>query len=380
MDAEEKNMNEILSVIVADLFDKSKGELSPKIHRLRDEIKKVIEGEETIFGKFHGLVESFREIIPDEKQRYHAAIKALSTTSKLSRKEIVAAVNNQLEELTLLEKGLMPALPDWRNELKVMEATTQEIRGERAKLRERMVWLESEEIRIFTGMAERQKEAELAEKAMWELFRELGAEITSITKKVEETTAETPAAQPIAQRGPIPGAVPVVEQAGGEQKRELSGSSAPGAIPVVEKTGGGQKIEIGASSAPQDSAFQKKCPMCGGRMDFYGNSEMWQCYACGHEELETAEVQGKGEEKNEQTNAPGPTPASEPMLDQSPPLAVPWTPPSSNENQESKKESSPPNNQPSTKKKACPVCRKKMQWHEMENTWRCPFCDYERRI
>ncbi len=357
MDAEEKNMNEILSVIVADLFDKSKGELSPKIHRLRDEIKKVIEGEETIFGKFHGLVESFREIIPDEKQRYHAAIKALSTTSKLSRKEIVAVVNNQLEELTLLEKGLMPALPDWRNELKVMEATTQEIRGERGKLRERIVWLESEEQRILTGMAARKKEAELAEKAMWELFRELGAEMTLITKKVEEATAETPTAQPIAQRGPIPGAVPVVEQAGGEQKRELSGSSAPGAIPVVEKTGGGQKIEIGASSAPQDSAFQKKCPMCGGRMDFFLHGDMWQCYSCAYEELKENEVQGKSlEEKSEQTSL------------------------SSNENQESKKESSPPNNQPSTKKKACPVCRKKMQWHEMENTWRCPFCDYERRI
>lgn len=73
--------------------------------------KKVIEGENTIFGKFRELVESFEEIIPEENQRYHAAIKALSTTSKLSRQEIVKAVNIQLEELKPLEKSLMSALP-----------------------------------------------------------------------------------------------------------------------------------------------------------------------------------------------------------------------------------------------------------------------------
>ena len=62
MSAEEKNRNEILSRIVADLFVKSKGgeELSSKIRRLRDEIKKVIESEDTIFGKFRELVASFR--------------------------------------------------------------------------------------------------------------------------------------------------------------------------------------------------------------------------------------------------------------------------------------------------------------------------------
>src|SRR6266496_248153 len=99
MGAEEKNRNENISRIAAELFVKSEGgeELSSKIHRLRDEIKKVIENEDTIFGKFRELVASFEEIIPEEKQRYNAAVKALSTTSKLSRQDIVKAVINQLE-------------------------------------------------------------------------------------------------------------------------------------------------------------------------------------------------------------------------------------------------------------------------------------------
>ena len=195
MGVKEKNSNENLSRIAADLFVNSKGgeELSSKIHRLRDEIKKVIESEDAIFGKFRELLESFEEIIPEEKQRYHAAIKALSTTSKLSRQEIVKAVNNQLEELKILEKGLMPALPGWRDELKVMEARSQEMKDEIAKLREKIARLESEEEGILIGMAAREKEMELVEKAMRELFTDIGAEITYIKNKVEEFTAQSAA-------------------------------------------------------------------------------------------------------------------------------------------------------------------------------------------
>ena len=352
MGAEEKNMNEILSRIVADLFDKSKGgeELSSKIHRLRNEIKKIIESEGTIFGKFRELVESFREIIPEEKQRYNAAIKALSTTSKLSRQEIVKAVNDQLGELKILEKGLMPALPDWRYELRVMEAKSQEMRGEIAKLRERIMWLEGEEKGILSGMAAREKEMEYVEKAMKELFTEIGAEITYIKRKVEEFTAENAVAPPIPHSDSLKSDIPSGTKGSGEQKSEIT-----------------------EPSAPQDTEWQKKCPMCGGRMNFHLSEKMWQCYSCGYEELEKEEVQIKSEEKSGQTNTPKPPPASEPFT-------VPLASMSSNEYQEPKKESSPYNNQPSTKKKTCPVCRKKMQWYDMEKTWRCPFCDYERRI
>ena len=185
MGAEEKNRNEILSRIVADLFAKSKGseELSSEIHRLRDEIKKVIESENTIFGKFRALVESFREIIPEENQRYNAAIKALSTTSNLSRQEIVKAVNNQLEELKILEKVLMPAVR--QDELKIMEAKAREMREEISKLREIIGRLESEEKEILNGMAAREKGMELISKAVGELFTDIAAEITYINKKVQ---------------------------------------------------------------------------------------------------------------------------------------------------------------------------------------------------
>ena len=148
-----------------------------------------------------------------------------------------------------------------------------------------------------------------------------------------------------------------------------------------EKGSGEQKNEILGFSTPQDTEYQKKCPMCGGQMNFHSSEEMWVCYACAYEELKKDEVQGKSEKKSEHTNAPKPTSTSEPTFDFPPPPAFPLEPLSPDEYEESKEQPSPSNNkQPSSKKKACPVCRKKMNWHETEKAWRCPFCEYERRI
>jgi DNA-directed RNA polymerase subunit M/transcription elongation factor TFIIS len=358
--AEETNRSEILSRILADLFVKSKeGEgLSSKIHHLRDEIKQVIESEDTIFGKFRGLVESFREIIPEEKQRYNAAIQALSTTSKLNQQEIVKAVNNQLEELKILEKGLMPALPGWRDEFKAMESKSQEMRDEISKLREKIGQLESEEKGILSGMAARKKEMELVEKAVGELFADLGGEITSIKKKVEEFTAESAASQPIPAKDSI---------------------KSDDIFPSKGKGGGERKSEIPGSSTPQDTEWRRKCPMCGGRLDFYAQEEMWQCYSCAYEEEKNDEILVDREE-SEPANESQPAPASKPSSGPSPLRAAHMGSLPSNEDQEPKKGSSLSINQPSSKKKTCPVCRKKMDWFEMEKAWRCPFCDYERSI
>lgn len=348
MGVDEKNRSEILSRILADLFVKSKeGEgLSSKIQHLRDEIKKVIESEDTIFGKFRGLVESFREIIPDEKQRYHAAIQALSTTAKLSQQEIVKAVNDQIEELKILEKGLMPALPGWRDEFKVMEARSREMRDEISRLREKIGQLEREEKGILTDMASREKEMELVEKAVGKLFTDLGAEITSIKKKVEEFTAESASSQPIPAREAV-------------NKSDI--------FPGERKGGGERKSEMPGSPAPQDGEWQRKCPMCGGRMDFYAQEEMWQCYSCAYED------------EREPANAPQPAPASK-GSGSSPIRAAHMGSLSSDEDQEPRKGSSLSIDQPPSKKKTCPVCRKKMDWLQAEKAWRCPFCDYERSI
>jgi ribosomal protein L37AE/L43A/uncharacterized protein YoxC len=343
MGVEDKNKIEVLSRIASDIFSKSTGDedLSSKVNRLRDEIKKVIEAQDTIFGKFRELVESFEEVIPEEKQRYNAAIKALSATSNLSRQEIVKAVNNQIEGLKKLEKGLLPSVSGWREELKVMEAKSRQMREEISKLREKIGRLEREEKGILNDMASREKEMELVEEAIGELFMGLRTEITYIKIRIEEFSGENSASQS------KPPAVSIESYVGGE---EVGGVEA--------------KSEILESSSSQDTEMQKKCPMCGGRMSFHIKDEIWICYTCAYEE-------SKGDEVQE--NASKSTPASEPDFNPTPS-------PFSGEYQKSKKGSSSSNDQPSGKKKTCPVCRKKMDWYQMEKAWRCSFCNYERTI
>jgi ribosomal protein L37AE/L43A len=275
-----------------------------------------------------------------------------------------------------------------------MEARSREMRDEISKLREKIGQLESEEKGILTGMAARKKEMELVEKAVGELFADLGVEITSIKRKVEEFTAESTVSQPIPAKDSI---------------------KSDDIFPTSKGTGGSErKSSIPESPAPQDTEWQRKCPMCGGRMDFYAQEEMWQCYSCAYEELNKDEVLVDREEKSEPANEPQPAPASassgayeelnkdevpvdreeksepanEPQLapaskpgsGSSPLRAVHMGSLSSNEDQEPGKGSSLSINQPSSKKKTCPVCRKKMDWHQTERAWRCPFCDYERSI
>jgi len=269
LDDAENSMIKNLSQLIAELLARpmESEELSSQILRLGEELRKVIHSEDMMFGRFRGLLESFRTIIPDEKQRYLAALQALSTTSRLGPQEIVKAVNSQLEELKVLEKGLVPTLPGWRDELKAMEARSQQLKGEMAQLRERIAQLESEEKTVLTGIAAREKELELAEKTMKDLFADIGAEITSIKKKVEEFTAGVPAAQTVPQRAPLKSDVPIEKKEGGEQK-----------------------IEIQAAPPPQDTKYERKCPMCGGRFHLLELEKKWQCYTCAYEEATKDEV------------------------------------------------------------------------------------------
>jgi len=347
-------VNKNISHIIADLLAHAKGgeDLSAKINRLRDEIKKVVESEDEVFGKFRGLLRSFQEVIPDESQRYHAAIKALSTTSKLGLPEIIKAVNDQAGELKILEKSLLSAVPG-RDELNAMEARSKAVNDEMAKLRENIARLEGEEAGLRTGMAAREKEMGSLEKAVKELFTDIGSEIASFKKKVEEFPGEAA----VAQAQPAPQKEPVKTD-----------------VPARKKESADQKIEIQKAPEPMDPKWQKKCPMCGGIMNLHTLDKMWICYSCAHEDSTTDEVPGNSEEKSEYANAPEPAPASGLNSWPSATDAVPSADLASNEHQESKKKSSP-----SIKTKTCPSCRKKMFYYPEEKAWRCPSCHYETR-
>jgi rubrerythrin len=256
-------------------------------------------------------------------------------------------------------------------------------------------------------MATREKEAELVEKAVGELFTDIGTEITYIKKRIEELTVESAASQPIWPADSVTSVIPSGEKSGGAQTSEILASSAPQGAESQKKCPmcggrmifygkdkkwmcytcayeeltkekvGEQESEIREASAPQDTEFQKKCPMCAGRMNFHINERMWLCYTCAYEELEKDGAQGEDEQNSELANEPEQTSASAPKPDPPPPFAVPLASMISNESQKTKKGAT---SRPSGKKKTCPVCHKKMDWYDMEKAWQCRFCGYERSI
>jgi ribosomal protein L37AE/L43A len=136
-------------------------------------------------------------------------------------------------------------------------------------------------------------------------------------------------------------------------------SDAPG----KQKEGGEQEVEIKAEPVPVDSKFQRKCPQCGGQLNLLELENMWQCFTCGHEELSAGAAPGTGGLVTEPASVPAAEPVSDPSL-------FSTRQPVSKSHRDYKP----------TKKKDCPVCKKKMYWYPDTKAWRCPSCYYERRI
>jgi ribosomal protein L37AE/L43A len=337
-------MSRDLSQIVNDLFSDPEGkDLSAQIQRLGDEIRKMIHSDETTFGKFQGLLASFKDVIPDENQRYQAALKALSTTAKLDNKEIIKAFKEQADELKIVEKGISPSLSGWSEGLEEMEARAEELASEIADLRKRLSGLEKEERTVQAGIASREKDLKSAEKTIKDLFADIGKEITDVNRKIGQLTGEPVEEEPAAEKAP-----------GKKKKKKAEEAS-------VEK----EAEEITVTATPMDPKFQRKCPMCGGSFNLHELENLWQCYTCGHEEQATGTAAGGG--------ASASAPAAGPVFDRS---SFPATAPDKGAAQEA---TSFEDNKP-TERKSCPACGRTMFYYPRDTAWRCNSCGYERRI
>ncbi len=341
--------------IIFDLLAKAKEKEGLDVVRLRNELREKIEAGDKTFGKFRELMESFQDIIPQEKQRYHAAIKALSTTSGISRQNIVESAKNRLEELKIVEKGVLASLTGFNDELKAMESRSNKIKSEIAKLREKIADFEKEEQEILADIEARGRDTKVVEDGVRKVFGDIEAEISDIKEKIEEFTGEKGSSLPI-----------TTPDSGESQKRD------------DEREG----IEIEAAIPQEETKWTKKCPLCGALMNFHTSESMWKCYTCGNEEMKKDDAEGSDELSKDED----PPLALEPDASTGPAVAVESTvsfehelTPVAFEPASVSSKRSPPAKRPSPRKKTCPVCRKQMMMREEDKTWTCNFCGYQRR-
>jgi ribosomal protein L37AE/L43A len=346
--------------------------------RLRDEIRKKIEAADKPFSKFLELMESFQDILPKEKQRYNVAIKALLTTSGINRQNVLESTDNQLEEVKILEKEALSAFTGFRDELKTMESRSKEIKGEIAKLREKIMTFEKEDQEILLGMAARERDLNVIEDGVRKVFTDVGAEITEIRNKIEQFTGEKVSSRQIAppesikshkreDEAEISGIRNKIEEFTDE--KVFSRPITPSEFIESHKREDEREVieeesKIEETSGPQDTE-EKVCTMCGGYMTFLSNELLWKCYSCGLEELKNDDTESASEftTAKDLISALEPAPTSSNQR----PSAVPST-------------TSPSVKRPSPGKKTCPVCDKPMNMHEDEQIWQCPFCDYRIKI
>jgi predicted RNA-binding Zn-ribbon protein involved in translation (DUF1610 family) len=369
---EKHDMKEFLP----ELFAKAKAGDRLDVGRLRDEIKKEIESDETM-RKFLGLLETFRDIIPRERQRYNAAVRALSATAGLSLQNVLESSDNQLEKLRLLEKEALSALPGFRDDIAVMESRSQEIKREVATLHEKIAELEKEEQEVLGKMAAREKEAKIVEGAVSRIFMDVGTEITGLRKKIEEFTAEKAPVRPKAVEDSLETHEEtheewekegIEEDVGMEEEQEEEEGA------EEEEEGVEKKFDIEEIPAAQETEFLKKCPMCGGQIHFLIKEAKWMCYTCGHEETTKEEDEAARAASAASEPSPATVQASVDKPEKAP--EEKQTPPGSSPS----KASPPPLKKQVTRKKACPACRKQMEWLDKEKSWLCPSCGYRRMV
>jgi enoyl reductase-like protein len=265
----------------------------------------------------------------------------LSTTSGLSKEDVLKAADRQLAELKKLKEGLISALPDWHDDLKVMESKSLEIRKEISRLREEIMLLETKRQEILDGMAVREKEMEIAEKGMEDLFEDIVAEIVDIREKIGESTYERV----------LPRSIKTPHSTK-YSKRDM------------EESDCASESDFREVFARQEIEGGKKCSLCGGQMNLYLKDKMWKCFVCAYEEAEEMEVNDV-QEKIENPLESAPAQAHNPADAPPPTFSIP-------------PEFTHVQRRPAVSTKACPVCRKKMDWQEMEKSWRCPSCEYQR--
>ena len=171
-----------------------------------------------------------------------------------------------------------------------MDSRLQKTKSELTELREKIAALEKEEHEIIGNIADRQSEKKEVEEAVKKVFADITEEISTVKKKIEGYTAEKGSPQSTAEPDSIESHMH--EEAEKRSPQPIAESDFIESYKHEEDEYRAEKEERDAEeevkkeerSVTQETEWVKKCPMCGGQLNFLIEDAKWMCYTCGHEE------------------------------------------------------------------------------------------------
>jgi predicted nucleic acid-binding Zn-ribbon protein len=237
--------------------------LSLNVGQLLEKVRCEIEKDSGELKKFLDLVESFRDIVPEEDKRYHAAMKALTHDSGSGKEALLSAADRRLSELENQKKSFALSLAGRRAEMKVLLAKPDRLKDEISRLKEELRRLEEEENNVLTNFAAEEKALTTTEEKFSAMAEALEKEILEIRRRITRYLFE--------------GAAP---PDGHLMQLDIDADDA--VSPSGEEADGfeGATFRLEAGEA---SGNTKPCPNCRNQMNWYDFDKKWKCFVCAHE-------------------------------------------------------------------------------------------------
>lgn len=224
---------------------------------LLGQIRAQVEGAGEELQRFLGLLDAFVDIIPDEQDRYSAAVKALSHATGLTVKDVLAAADRQLAELKGQREGFSEALARWREDLHLHAAKSREIRSRIGALEREIAELEAMEKEALSQLVTGEKEVARAAAQFDSMADEFHADIETARQKILDMVSADGA--------------PARKAPASRKKKE----------PVDEPPDLAEDEGIGL--AAQESDHRKICSDCKCPMDWHEIEKKWKCFVCANE-------------------------------------------------------------------------------------------------
>lgn len=170
----------------------SKGEASGVDEKLHHDLLKQLADEGPLLGQFLELAATLADIVPQESASYQAALKALEKTTGAGKKDILAAVDAQLQALGREKSAFVASVEKKLAAQQVAGRKSEEIRTRIGELQKAIQALEQEEQQLFAKMANEEKLIRTAQLRFDSTVREVERGLRGTLEKIRSYLPDPP--------------------------------------------------------------------------------------------------------------------------------------------------------------------------------------------